>query len=78
MENRRRVIDLPMTRLDVADFLGMTIETVSRTITKRTGSGVIATLGRHAIALLRMDALLALANGEGDDGALRRARNAGA
>nr|AAA74224.1 lcrE [Rhizobium sp.] len=75
-ENRRPVIELPMTRLDVADYLGMTIETVSRTITKLAGSGVIAIVGRHAIAILKMDALIALADGECDDGAQRSARYA--
>lgn len=57
------VLELPMTRLDIADYLNMTIETVSRTITKLAGSGVIATVGRHSIALLKLDALVALAEG---------------
>lgn len=33
--------DLPMTRTDIADFLGMTIETVSRRFTSLRKSGVI-------------------------------------
>jgi CRP/FNR family transcriptional regulator, anaerobic regulatory protein len=35
-------IPLPMNRQDIADFLGLTIETVSRTLTKLERDGVIA------------------------------------
>lgn len=34
-------IQLPMQRLDIADYLGLTIETVSRTMTKLARDGVI-------------------------------------
>ncbi|MCK3780951.1 helix-turn-helix domain-containing protein [Ensifer sesbaniae] len=73
VRNRRMLIDLPMTRLDIADYLGMTIETVSRTITKLSGCGVIATVERRAIALMNMDALIALAGGELEDSSFRQA-----
>lgn len=35
------VVDLPMTRTDIGDYLGLTIETVSRTISKMRRTGVI-------------------------------------
>lgn len=33
--------DLPLTRADIADFLGLTIETVSRQLTRLRSDGVI-------------------------------------
>lgn len=34
-------LSLPMTRLDIADYLGLTLETVSRTISKLKAMGII-------------------------------------
>jgi CRP/FNR family transcriptional regulator len=49
--NRRSAtFDLPMTRSDIADFLGLTIETVSRQLTKLRADGVIVIENnRHVI-----------------------------
>lgn len=58
-------IDLPMNRIDMADYLGLTIETVSRTMTKLSARRVIANAGRHGVVVLDPERLAALA-GEGD------------
>jgi CRP/FNR family transcriptional regulator len=41
-EARATQIDLPLTRAEIAEYLGLTIETVSRQMTKLRGDGVIA------------------------------------
>jgi CRP/FNR family transcriptional regulator len=42
---------LPMTRADIADYLGLTIETVSRTLTLLKTSGLIALLPDNKVRL---------------------------
>lgn len=54
---RRRGMDpsqlcLPMSRTDIADHLGLTIETVSRCFTRLRGDGLIATSQPQQVALL--------------------------
>lgn len=56
-----RVVEVPMTRLDMADYLGLTIETVSRIMTRLTSRGIISPSGRHAIIVRKSDRLTALA-----------------
>jgi CRP/FNR family transcriptional regulator len=50
---------LPMSREDIASFLGMVIETVSRTLTKMQDDGVISVRGRQVTILdaARLDAM---------------------
>lgn len=62
-------IDLPMTRTDIADYLGLTTETVSRVFTVLKGSGCIATNGSSKVYILDRNALVELADGVGDDDA---------
>lgn len=57
------VVRLPMSRLDIADYLGLTIETVSRTFTQFKTAGLIRLLSTTEVALARPDALRALADG---------------
>lgn len=49
--------DLPMSRSDIADYLGLTIETVSRTFTNLRKAGVVATPDAHSVCLLDFDKL---------------------
>ncbi len=55
-------IELPMTRCDIADFLGLTTETVSRTLTKLANGKVISRHRGH-IRILDTDALEEVAAG---------------
>lgn len=45
------VVTLPMSRQDIADYLGLTIETVSRTITQLTERGAIEVPSSRTIVL---------------------------
>jgi CRP/FNR family transcriptional regulator, nitrogen fixation regulation protein len=40
--SRQGAVELPMSRQDIADYLGLTIETVSRTLTQLERDGIIA------------------------------------
>jgi len=55
--------DLPMTRTDIGDFLGLTIETVSRTFTKLKLMQLIALPHSNEVRLLNIDELEQLADG---------------
>lgn len=56
-------VDLPLSRGAIADVLGLTIETVSRQMTKLRHAGVIALPGGRGVTILRWKALEALAAG---------------
>ncbi len=58
------LIELPMTRVDIADYLGLTIETVSRTLTKLKSRGLIDLPQSARVLLLDMVELQRLAEGE--------------
>jgi CRP-like cAMP-binding protein len=55
---------LPMTRADIADFLGLTTETVSRTFTQLRKSKIIAVDHVNTVIILKPIALYAIANGD--------------
>src|SRR5262249_24826081 len=56
-------IELPMTRTDIGDFLGLTIETVSRTFTKLKLMQLIELPQSNQVKLLDIDQLEDLADG---------------
>src|SRR6516225_2743299 len=58
--DRTKFIDLPMSRNDIADYLGLTIETVCRTLSAFKRAGAIAIASPHRIALLDRSALEAM------------------
>jgi CRP/FNR family transcriptional regulator len=66
-------IEVPMSRLDMADYLGLTIETVSRMMTGLTRRGLIAATGRHKIALRRINALREIAGTDDENGSVSSA-----
>ena len=55
--DRTKALDLPMARNDIADYLGLTIETVCRTLSAFKRDGVIAIPSPHRIELLDRHAL---------------------
>ncbi|NNK77237.1 MAG: helix-turn-helix domain-containing protein, partial [Litoreibacter sp.] len=57
-------VDLPMSRSDIADFLGLTTETVSRTITQLRKCEIIALENVHTVVVLKPRALVAMAEGD--------------
>jgi CRP/FNR family nitrogen fixation transcriptional regulator len=54
-------IDLLMSRTDIGDYLGLTIETVSRAVSKLRKAGYIRLDGARSIVILRPDALRRIA-----------------
>ncbi len=60
------VLDMPMTRSDIADFLGLTLETVSRTLTAFRRRGWVREPSHGRIELLQRDRLLDLTEGHAE------------
>lgn len=66
-------LELPMSRQDIADYLGLTIETVSRCFTKLRKAGIIELPRASEVVLRDGDRLDDLASGDGEAWAERRA-----
>lgn len=56
-------VHVPMSRSDMGDYLGLTVETVSRTITKLKTSGLITLRDGHRIELNNRELLAEVASG---------------
>jgi len=61
---KSELIDLPMTRLDIADFLGLTIETVSRAFSALKKSKVISFTDSHSCEILNIEKIRELGGRE--------------
>jgi CRP/FNR family transcriptional regulator len=66
----RVVFDLPLTREAMADYLGLTLETVSRQISALKKDGVIELEGKRHVTVPDMDRLLDEAGDDSDGGLL--------
>jgi CRP-like cAMP-binding protein len=62
-DRKCRPLELPMGRQDIADYLGLTIETVSRVFAELKRAGHITIPSRHGIELRDIPALRAIAEG---------------
>jgi CRP/FNR family transcriptional regulator, nitrogen fixation regulation protein len=71
---RAASIELTMQRQDIADYLGLTIETVSRTFTHLKARGLIALPTTRRVDILSPDFLLRLASAD-RDAPIREYRN---
>jgi CRP/FNR family nitrogen fixation transcriptional regulator len=59
---KAKFLELPMSHQDIADHLGLTIETVSRTITELERLQLIARLSPRTLVLLNRPSLFRIKN----------------
>lgn len=64
-----KTVSLPMSRCDIGDYLGLTLETVSRIFTTLKHDGLIELAGAHRVLLLDRPGLELMT--EGDEPAVR-------
>ena len=65
-----RVFELPLTREAMADYLGLTLETVSRQMSALKRDGVITLDGKRRVTVYDMETLMAEAGDDSDGGYL--------
>ena len=71
---REMVIELPLSRTEIADYLGLTIETVSRQIARLRERHVISAGNTRSVVVHRPDVLTAIVNGANTPTARQRIR----
>jgi CRP/FNR family transcriptional regulator, nitrogen fixation regulation protein len=54
---REKAIVLPMSRYDIGDYLGLSVETVSRALTRLGREGAIRFVDKHRISIVDQDSL---------------------
>lgn len=59
--------DLPMSRMDIADYLGLTKETVSRMLAQLRALGLIRLQAQNRVEVLDRQRLRSMAEGDGTD-----------
>ena len=59
-----KTVETPMSRADIADYLGLTVETVSRTVSKMKQDRLITIVSMSQISILQLARLEELAAGE--------------
>ena len=62
IRNGIAVLELPMSRREIADSVGLTIETVSRQLSQLREHGILQTNGRSELVILDLDQLRRLAS----------------
>jgi CRP/FNR family transcriptional regulator len=66
----RMVFELPLTREAMADYLGLTLETVSRQVSQLKRDGIIELEGKRRVRIPDFDCLLEVAGDDSDGGLL--------
>jgi CRP/FNR family transcriptional regulator len=66
LKGHQHVVSLPMTRTDIGDYLGLTIETVSRSLSKLKRDRIVRFLTAQYLEIVDRGRLAALAGSEDD------------